>query len=191
MELADEGEGLRAWSRQEVMVEGTRLGLARDWLARLPSVEELPGDYASTAVRGDAFLVWKAQELLARTGRLAKADPMLVAEALEDAAANDGPRWLHDGLRRLMFLMTWPRRNYHLLVEVGLALDHLRGCLKESPSMWLLVDEKWARAWALARADALGLDDGLDLPEACPWPAFADLERGAEQRLAEDRRRFR
>ena len=191
MRLAGQGEGLRAWSRQEVMAEGTRLDLPRDWLDRLPSVEELPGDYAPAAVGGDAFLVWKAQELLARAGRLAEADPMLVAEALEDAAANDGPRWLHEGLRRLMFLMAWPRRNYHLLGELGLALDHLRGCLKEAPSMWLLVDEKWARAWNLARSEARGLDDGLDLPKACPWPALADLERAAEQRLAEDGRRFR
>ena len=191
MRLADQGDGLRAWSRQEVIAEGARLGLEPGWLARLPHVEELAGDYAAAAMEGDAFLVWKAQELLARTGRLAEADAMLVAEALEDAAANDGPRWPHDGLRRLMFLMAWPRRTYHQHVELGLALDHLRGCLEESPSMWLLVDEKWDRSWYLARSDVLGLDDGLDLPEACPWPALADLERGAEERLAEGRRRFR
>ena len=43
--------------------------------------------------------------------------------------------------------------------------------------MWLLVDEMRGRCWLLARSDALGLDDRLELPEACPWPALADLVR--------------
>ena len=167
------------------------MGLDPAWLAQLPRVEELPGEYAPASVEGDAFLVWKAQELLARTGRLTEADRMLVAEALEDAAANDGPRWLHESLQKLLFLMAWPRRTCHLHVELGLALDHLRGCLKESPSMWLLVDNDRDRCWYLARADALGLDERLELPEGCPWPSLAALARAAEERLAEGRRRFR
>ena len=150
MEATDGGEERTIPVRGEVIAEGVRFGLPREWLGMLPRVEELPGEYGDATVKGDAFLVWKAQEHLVRTGRLAETDPALVAEALEDAAANDGPRWLH-GAQRLMFLMAWPRRTCHLHVELGLAVDHLRACLEEAPSMWLLVDEARDGSWELAR----------------------------------------
>jgi hypothetical protein len=190
MEATDGGEERTIPARGEVTAEGVRLGLPRDWLGMLSRVEELPDEYGDAAVKGDAFLVWKAQEHLVRTGRLAEADLALVAEALEDAAANDGPRWLHGAQRRLMFLVAWPRRTHHLHVELGLAVDHLRACLEEAPSMWLLVDEARDGSWQLARSEALGLDDTLDLPDACPWPGLDDLLRAAEERRAADRRRF-
>jgi hypothetical protein len=190
MEATDGGEGRAIPNRGEVIDEGVRLGLPREWLGMLPRVEELPGEYGDPTVEDDAFLVWKVQEHLVRTGRLAETDPALLAEALEDAAANDGPRWLHGAQRRLMFLMAWPRRNYHLHVELGRAVDHLRACLEEAPSMWLLVDESRDGSWQLARSEALGLDDTLDLPDACPWPGLDDLLPAAGERLATDRRRF-
>jgi hypothetical protein len=190
VDAVDGGEGRVVPTRGEVIDEGVGLGLPREWLGKLPRVEELPGEYGVAAVKGDAFLVWKAQEHLVRTGRLAEVDPALLAEALEDAAANDGPRWLHGAQRRLMFLMAWPRRNYHLKVELGLAVDHLRACLEEAPSMWLLVDETRDGSWQLVRSEALGLDDTLDVPETCPWPRLDDLLRAAEERLTADRGRF-
>lgn len=176
--------------RADVLAEGERLGLPRDWLELLPRIEELPGNYSVERVGGDAFLVWKAQEHLARTGRLAETDADLVAEALEDAAAADGPGWLHKAQQRLMFLLAWPGRTYHLHVELGMAIEHLRACLEESPSMWPFVDGSHRRSWSLARFDAQGLDEAVDLPEACPWPTLDDLIRAGEERLAADRQRF-
>ena len=58
---------------------------------------------------------------------------MLLAEALEDEAASDGPEWLHKALKRVMFVMAWPHRTYHLKVELGMAIDHLIGCLRTRP----------------------------------------------------------
>ena len=49
---------------------------------------------------------------------------MLVAEALEDAAANDGPRWLHESVQKLMFLMAWPTA-------------HLTTCMSSLGSRWI------------------------------------------------------
>lgn len=188
---SDDDRPLTRRSRAEIIEEGVRLGLPRDWLELLPKIEALPGRYALRRDQGDAFLVWKAQEYLVRTGRLAEADIDLLAEALEDAAADDGPRWLYDSLEKVMFLMAWPRRNYHQKVELDMAVDHLRACLEESPSMWLLVEDDWEGTWFSARFDAQRLDDELDLPEACPWPSLEELLHAAEERLEADNRRFR
>ncbi len=177
-------------SRAETIAEGVRLGLPREWVEALPKIEELPGEYGKQQVEGDAFLVWKAQEYLVRTGRVAETDPALLGEALEDLAANDGPRWLRKATRRVMFLLAWPRRTYYLHVELGMAVDHLRGCLEESPSMWLMVDKSWQDCWWSTQYEIQGLDDTLDLPDACPWPTLDDLLRAAEERQAADRRRF-
>jgi hypothetical protein len=171
-----------------------RLGLPREWLEALPEIGELLGRYEGYGPPDgeDAFLVWKAQEHLARTGRLAECDPMLVAEALESEAANDGPRWLRKAQKHLMFILAWPGRTYHLHVDLRMAVDRLRACLEESPSMWLLLEERREDSWQSARFKALSLDETLErqLLEACPWPTLQDLFRAAQERLTADGKRF-
>ena len=189
--MRDETEELRP-IRTEAMERGERLGLPRPWLEQLPRIEELPGTYADghDQLDGDAFLAWKAQEYLVRSNRLGEASPALLAEALEDAAAADGPGWLHDALRRLMFLMAWPHRSYYLKVELDLARDRLRACLEDSPSMHLLISECWARTWLSVRYEIEGLDDRLSLEEACPWSTLDELTAAADERLMAERRLF-
>jgi hypothetical protein len=177
-------------SREEIIEDGIGLGLPREWLENLPKIEELPGRYEGYGPDGDAFLVWKAQEHLVRTGRTAEADPMLLAEALEDEAASDGPEWLHNALKRVMFVMAWPRRTYHLKVELGMALDHLCGCLEDAPSMWVFLEKRWRSTWSSAQFKVMCLDDRIEPPDECPWATIEDLFRDAERRLAEDRQQF-
>jgi hypothetical protein len=179
-------------TRARALREGLRLGLPREWLGRLPEVELLPGRYSTSDPNygRDTFLTWKAQEHLVRTGRLAEVDPDLVAEALEDAAANDGPKWLDRWLRRAMFLLAWPKHSYHLGVELGMAIDMLEGCFEASPSMWLTVEPDWQDTWQLARFEILGLDEALEpeLPEACPWPTLPALLAAARTQAREEER---
>ena len=90
---------------------------------------------------------------------------MLLAEALEDEAASDGPEWLHKALKRVMFVMAWPHRTYHLKVELGMAIDHLIGCLEDSPSMWLLLEKRWQSTWRSARFKVMSLDERIEPPD--------------------------
>jgi hypothetical protein len=178
--------------KERAVATGLALGLPEDWLRALPEIRELPGNYLETDYGKDAFLSWKRQELLVRTGRFEAVDRALVADALEGAAAKDGPAWLHKQLRELMFLLAWPERNYLLHVDLRTALDLLRACLKDSPSMDLFAQSTLESAWQSARFELLRLDDSEpEPPEASPWPSLRDLTKAAAQRLRRDRRRFR
>jgi hypothetical protein len=178
--------------RSRTIAVGLALGLPKDWLRALPAIGELPGDYAESDYGADTFLSWKREEMLVRTGRLDKIDRNLVAEALEDAAAHDGPRWFRNQLRQLMFCLIWPNPTYLLHVDLHEALDLLRGCLKDSPSMRLFEQSALKSAWQSARFELLRLDDSEPSPqEGCPWASLRHLTKAAAQRLRRDRRRFR
>ena len=57
--------------------------------------------------------------------------------------------------------------------------------------MLLMVEQVLAGLLVVDRSTGIqGLDDTLDLPDACPWPTLDDLLRAAEERQAADRRRF-
>ncbi|HYG87635.1 MAG TPA: hypothetical protein VD978_15355 [Azospirillum sp.] len=169
-------------ARAHALEEGRRLGLPPEWLEHLPRVGELPGSYAVPKHGMDAFLTWKRQEMLARQGRFDELDHALVAEALEDAAIADGPKWLHDTVERVMFALVWPRRTYAMHVEMLMAADHLENCLQDSPSMRLFAD--LPGCWRSVRHDVQRLDDAIELPEACPWPTLDALRVAVDERTA-------
>lgn len=177
--------------RHSTVALGRSLGLPEDWLRALPEIGTLPGATAEVDYGADAFLTWKRQEMLVRSGRLDEIDRALVAEALEDAAGHDGPGWLWRALDDLLFVLAWPKRTYHLHVRLRMALDHLRGCLEASPSMRLF-EERLDRAWQRACFEVTSLDEAVaEPPEACPWPDLDAVMAAAEARLAADGRIFR
>lgn len=150
-------------------------GLPQEWIAALPEIRPLPGVYADKAAYEaegiDVFLLWKQQELLARTGRVAECDPVLVADALEQTAAIDGPRRLHDNLRDIMFFLAWPHRTHHVLVHLSVALESFEDALASAPSIAGGINLD--RLWQLVRLDIIGL--GMPAPpEVCPWPNLVD-----------------
>lgn len=126
------------------------------------------------------------------TGRLDEIDRGLVKDALETVAAHDGPRRFCDALRRLLFILAWPKRTYQLHGELKLALENLRGCLKDSPSMRLFyTPERPKRAWQLARFAVIELDDTIpEPPKVCPWPSVQKLLHAAAGRFQRVRSRF-
>ena len=95
-------------AKRRAVEDGLLLGLPEKWLSDLPVIGDLPDDYAQADFGEDAFLRWKAQEHLARSGRVERCDPALLADALETAAAEDGPRWVHESLQDLLFALAWP-----------------------------------------------------------------------------------
>lgn len=175
---------LRTWIR----VHGLGLGLPATWLDALPTIEMLPGDNLYDAAWGygkDAFLVWKQQEMLVRLGRLDEINRALVAEALEDAALADGPKWIKSAVEKMMFILSWPRWTYSLRVDLQIALESLEECLEGCPSaeLFLTLDRRWQKV----RYKLLALDEDLDLPKACPWATLAALEAAVKARLQEGR----
>jgi len=155
--------------------------LPEDWLAALPEIKELPGRYERTDYGTDTFLTWKLNEYLVRTGRIAEADPDLIAEALEDAAVNDGPNWLNKYLIETLFLLSWPKVGYQLGVELSMVTDMLAACLESSPSMAKFIDIE--RAWNRARYRVFMLDeDRPELSEECPWKSVEEVIIAAEAR---------
>ena len=182
---------IRARLKERVVETGLALGLPEDWLRALPEIGEVPGRNESPA-DGQDVLTWKAQEMLLRAGRLGDLDPDLVAEALEHAANSDGARWFHDALYRLMFILAWPKRTYHLHVELWMALERIRGCLADSPSMGLFDNrEELQLRWSLARHQVLTLDDTVpEPPERSPWSCLDDVLAAADERRSRDAARF-
>jgi hypothetical protein len=180
--------------RARTLREGIRLGLPRAWLGALPEVDALPGRYLTQEpdYHGDAFLAWKAQEHLVRTGRLAECDPDLVAEALEDAATHDGPACWGRYLRQVMFYTAWPIHSYHLGCQLDMAIELLGACLHDAPSMWLDIEADWQDRWWSVWHHALsllGVEEAPTLPETCPWPTLPDLLVAARARVREEERR--
>jgi hypothetical protein len=185
-------------TRERVLETGRRLGLPDWWLEKLPEISELPGSSGTVDYGEDAFLTWKRQEMLVRTRRLDEIDWDLVAEALEGAAASDGPRWWDSAVDEIMFILLWPKRTYYLHVQLGMAVSHLEGCLEDSPATRLLVDLR--RSWWLAANRVEGFDDSIAVQgfnagdpaaDACPWADVDALIQAAKTRLEEDGRRFR
>jgi hypothetical protein len=166
---------------------GLALGLPGDWVDALPKIELLPGDYIDTDYGADCFLTWKRQEFLVRTGRIYEVDHALVAEALEDAAAADGPKWLHRSMKDIMFVLAWPKRSYALRVRIGLALDHLNACIEDSPSMALFAETTLDQTWASVRYAVMELDESLpEPPKQRPWPSLDALLSATRERISED-----
>jgi hypothetical protein len=169
--------------RDDAINEGLSLGLPSAWLVKLPKHDVLPGDYTRSEYGRDASLTWKAQEHLARTGRLSECDPMLVAEALEGAARDDGGRPFRDYLTDILFILSWPVRTYSLHCQLRFACDMVMGAIEGSPSV--LLYEDLARDWQQASYRAAMLDGSLRHQEECPWPSLADVLRAAADRLDE------
>jgi|GEM_PF-4901126 len=153
--------------------------LPEGWLAALPEITKLPGRYENSEYGADAFLTWKRQEFLARTGRITEANIDLVAEALEDASVHDGPSWLDKALIEALFLLAWPKSGYQLGVELSVAADMLAGCLESSPSMEKFLDIEGA--WKRARYRVFMLDEERgNPPEECPWKSVDEIMRTAK-----------
>jgi len=173
--------------RERIHEIGLSLGLPGDWVDALPKIELLPGDYINTDYGTDCFLTWKRQEFLVRTGRIDEVDHALVAEALEDAAAADGPKWLHRAMKDIMFVLAWPKRSYALRVRIGLALDHLNACIEDSPSMALFAEATLDQAWKSVRYAVMELDESLpEPPEQRPWTSLGALLSATRGRIFED-----
>jgi hypothetical protein len=164
-----------------VMKEEQRLGLPVDWVSGLPDEKALPGDYTRAEYGLDAALTWKAQEFMARTGRLGECDAMLVAEALEYSSVADGKKSLHEFLSEILFILTWPNRTYGLHTRLDFCCDVLIDLLEGSPSVLLHADLD--RCWQSALYKVSMLDGELQLPEQNPWLSLADVLRAAADRL--------
>lgn len=177
--VLDHADVIRRWTIEEAL----RLGLPAAFAERWPQRAELPVEYTASGYGADASLTWKSLEWKVRTGETVACDPNLIAEALEGEAADDGPRWLDRALADLLFLLAWPARTYALHIEIGLTAQRVIDAITSSPSCVLDLDI--AAVWSAARHRLLMLDPLLDVPEDCPWPAFADLAEATADRIEE------
>lgn len=177
--VLDHADVIRRWTIEEAQ----RLGLPAGFADRWPQRADLPVEYAASDYGADASLTWKALEWKVRTGETDACDPNLIAEALEGEAADDGPRWLDRALTDLLFLLAWPARTYALHREIDFTAQRVVDAITSSPSCVLDLDI--GDVWPAARHRLLMLDPLLDVPEECPWPAFADLAEAAAARIEE------
>ncbi len=181
-------------AKRRAVKDGLLLGLPERWLADLPIIGALPDGYVQSEFGEDAFLRWKAQEHLVRSGQLERCDPALLADALETAAAEDGPHWVNERLQDLLFALAWPGpKTYTLHVRIGLAAERLIDGLEDAPSALLFADV--ARSWRRVWLDIAMLAPDAELSDECPWDSLSALLAAAataiDEGCAMERRRVR
>ncbi|ALG75713.1 hypothetical protein VY88_33035 [Azospirillum thiophilum] len=181
-------------ARRKAVDTGLTLGLPRVWLHALPTIDLLPEGYrdgpgSDRRYEPDSFLKFKGLEHAVRSGRVADLSPDdldLIAEALENESAGDGPRWMHDRMEDVLFILAWPKRTYALHVDLRIAAEGILDALDASPSSLLYsspadIDQEWQSATYRIHA----LDPDVVLPETSPWPDLAALLRAVADRIAE------
>lgn len=168
--------------------------LPEGWLSG-PLDAPLPVEYSGAVydkLDGDAYLTWKSQEYLARTGRMAECDADLVADALRQAAKADGPGAVRDALREIMGYLAWPQELGHrdsLNDRLRTAAEQLDGAMTDSPSVSAMFDDRaiaaeWRRA--VHHVDLLlgrGKGDRMRQAYPCPWASLDDVMQAVLARL--------
>ena len=141
-----------------------------------------PGE-PRASYRGDLHAWAMEQAALLRAGRIAEADVLNIAEALDDIEVQQYDK-LESALRvLLMHMLKWDhqpeRRGRSWEATIRTHRKAVEGVLRKNPSLTSSRAEALAEAWEDARLGASG-EANLPLsrfPEACPYDWAAITER--------------